>query len=71
MQFTEEADPIAGVSVVMPAYNAANYIAEALESIIAQDTRTPLETIVVDDGSTDGTLAIVDGLAAKFAAAHR
>ena len=71
MQFTEEADPIAGVSVVMPAYNAANYIAEALESIIAQDTRTPLETIVVDDGSTDGTLAIVDGLAAKFAAAAR
>ncbi len=46
------------VSVIMAAYNAAEHIAEALESALAQDWR-PLEIVVVDDGSTDDTAAIV------------
>ena len=46
------------VSVIMAAYNAAEHIAEALDSVLAQDWR-PLETVVVDDGSTDDTAAIV------------
>ena len=46
------------VSVIMAAYNAAEHIAEALESVLAQDWR-PLEVVVVDDGSTDETAAIV------------
>lgn len=46
------------VSVVMPAYNAALYIEEALSSLLAQPHR-PLEIIVVNDGSTDATAARV------------
>jgi glycosyltransferase involved in cell wall biosynthesis len=53
-----EANGSSLVSVIMPAYNAAEHIAEALESALAQDWR-PLEIVVVDDGSTDDTAAIV------------
>jgi glycosyltransferase involved in cell wall biosynthesis len=46
------------VSVVMAACNAAEHIGAALESAFAQDWR-PLEVVVVDDGSTDGTAEVV------------
>jgi glycosyltransferase involved in cell wall biosynthesis len=42
------------VSLVIPAYNAEGYIAEAIDSALAQDY-PGLEVIVVDDGSTDST----------------
>jgi glycosyltransferase involved in cell wall biosynthesis len=42
------------VSVLMPAYEAAAYIGESIESALAQ-THHELELIVVDDGSTDGS----------------
>jgi len=45
------------ITVVVPAYNEERYIAEALDAILAQ-TDPPLEVIVVDDGSTDGTAEI-------------
>jgi glycosyltransferase involved in cell wall biosynthesis len=48
------------VSVVVPAFNEERYIADALDSILAQ-TAAPLEVIVVDDGSTDGTVGVVRG----------
>ena len=47
------------ITVVVPAYNEERYIAEALDSILGQ-TRPPHEIIVVDDGSTDRTLEVVD-----------
>src|SRR5579872_1526645 len=47
------------VSVVIPAYNAAGFIGRALESVRAQSV-APIETIVVDDGSTDGTAEVVE-----------
>ena len=46
------------VSVIVPTYNYGRYIAEALESILAQ-TVSDLEVIVVDDGSTDDTQAVL------------
>jgi glycosyltransferase involved in cell wall biosynthesis len=42
------------VSVVVPAFNAARFLAEALVSIVRQEYQ-PLEIVVVDDGSSDGT----------------
>ena len=45
------------VSVIVPAYNRERYLGEALDSIFAQDYR-PLEVIVADDGSTDGTARV-------------
>ena len=47
-------------SVIIPVYNGEGTIAECLEALAAQDVpRREFEVIVVDDGSTDGTAAIV------------
>src|SRR5918996_2481069 len=47
------------VSVVMPAYNAAVYLDEAVTSILNQTFRE-FEFIVINDGSTDDTVSILD-----------
>ena len=52
------------ISVIVAAYNAERYIGRCLDSILAQ-TMSDFEIIVVNDGSTDGTPAILDEYAAK------
>jgi len=53
----EEA-PEVRVSVVIPTYNRSDYLAQALDSVLVQ-TFVPEEVIVVDDGSTDDTPAVL------------
>jgi glycosyltransferase involved in cell wall biosynthesis len=51
------------VSTIIPVYNRARFLREAVESVIAQGWR-PIEIIIVDDGSTDETPALIDELVA-------
>lgn len=57
-------DPVASplVSVVIPAFNRADTIGDSLTSVLAQ-TVSDIEVIVVDDGSTDGTVEALGALA--------
>ncbi|TMA95583.1 MAG: glycosyltransferase [Deltaproteobacteria bacterium] len=52
------------ISCIVRVFNGELYLAEALDSILAQ-THRPLEVLVVDDGSTDGTAKLVGGYGEK------
>src|SRR5689334_2160139 len=52
------------VSVVIPTYNRAELVGEAIDSVLGQ-SRPPLEVIVVDDGSTDDTADVVGRYGAR------
>lgn len=52
------------ISVVMPCYNAAPYVEEAIDSVL-QQTYPHVELIVVDDGSSDGSNQIIEQMSAR------
>lgn len=45
------------ISIIVPVHNGENFLGDAIDSILSQDYR-PIEVIVVDDGSTDGSRAV-------------
>ena len=55
-----EAHPAPAVSVVIPAFNRAGSIVPAIESVLRQSYTDFERLLVVDDGSTDGTLAAAE-----------
>ena len=61
--------PAPAITVLLPAYNAERYIESAVQSILTQ-TFADFELIVIDDGSTDQTRAILEKLAARDARVH-
>ena len=61
------------ISLIIPAYNVADYLPQCLDSAVGQ-TYPHLEIIVIDDGSMDGTTEIIDRYAAqdrRIAAIHQ
>ena len=53
------------LSVIIPVYNVENYLSKCLESVIAE-TDPGYEIIIVNDGSTDGSLAIAEHYRSRF-----
>jgi glycosyltransferase involved in cell wall biosynthesis len=58
------------ISVIIPTYNYARYLRDAIDSVLAQ-TVAPLEIIVVDDGSTDDTPQVLAAYGEKIRAIHQ
>lgn len=63
MEINKNAQPL--VSIVMPAYNAAEYIEEAINSVLNQNYQE-WELFIIDDCSTDETLSIAKKFTLKM-----
>lgn len=57
------------VSVIIPCFNSAAFVAEAIESVLAQSYQN-LEIILVDDGSSDGTIGVIEEYARNYERVH-
>jgi glycosyltransferase involved in cell wall biosynthesis len=55
----------AGLTVITSTYNQEQYVADAIESVLAQRTQFPVHLIISDDASTDSSLEIVDRYRAR------
>ena len=53
------------ITVVVPVYNLADYVTDTVESVLSQSYSGNLSILILDDGSTDDSLAIAKKLAAK------
>lgn len=58
---TDARHEVAKVAVYIPAYNASKYLARAVDSVLGQDVQD-LEVCIANDGSRDGTLALLERL---------
>jgi glycosyltransferase involved in cell wall biosynthesis len=54
------------VSIVIPCYNMQTYVEEAIQSALSQTYRNDVEVIVVNDGSTDGSLGVIENFPVKI-----
>ncbi|WP_315764383.1 glycosyltransferase family A protein [Sphingomonas sp. Y38-1Y] len=57
--------PLAAYDVVVPCYNRAHSVADAVESVLAQDP-APARVIIVDDGSSDDSAAVIAALERQY-----
>lgn len=64
---SHQSEPL--ISVIIPCYNQGNYLAEAIESVLAQ-TYSNWEAIIVDDGSTDHSAEVAKEYVQKDARVH-
>lgn len=59
------------ISIIIPAFNSEKYIFKAIESVISNNYNPDLyEIIVIDDGSTDNTKAVVKSYCEKYSNIH-
>ena len=58
------------VSIIIPCYKQAEYMAETIDSALAQTYR-PIEVVVVNDGSPDGTEKVARGYGDRIVYLHR
>lgn len=54
------------LSIIILSYNEAQYLSQAIESCLNQDCNFPFEIVIVDDGSTDGSIDIIKQYQAKY-----
>lgn len=54
------------LTLLMPTYNRANYITQAVNSVLAQKTNFGIKLIITDDCSTDGTVELIKNLQEKY-----
>jgi glycosyltransferase involved in cell wall biosynthesis len=68
MEYSDEAELVKRpeVSVVMPTYNHERYLAEAIEGVVRQETSFPIELLIGEDCSTDGTREIALSYQKRF-----
>lgn len=53
------------VTVVIPVYNLNRYVGDAIRSVLAQDYQGPISIVIIDDGSSDDSLAVVNEVVAS------
>ena len=59
MQHQIAPDPAYDVQIIVPTYNASSYICECVDSVLAQQTKYTYLLVIVDDGSTDDTMTLL------------